>query len=85
MRVNGENLQFDGIEEKPVQRFFVNGGIYVLNPSALRIIVKDEPLDMTTLFQRVVDAGMRTTVFPIREYWLGPPRLFNRGACRARS
>ena len=58
------------IEEKPVQRFFVNAGIYVLNPSTLRFIPRDSLFDMTSLLQRVVDAKLRTAVFPIREYWL---------------
>lgn len=68
------------IEEKPVQRFFVNAGIYVLNPSAMHFIPNGQLLDMTTLLQRVVDANMRTAVFPIREYWLdiGQPDDFKR-------
>jgi dTDP-glucose pyrophosphorylase len=58
------------IEEKPIQRFFVNAGIYVLNPGVLDLIPGNDFFDMTTLLQHTIDAGKRTAVFPIREYWL---------------
>lgn len=35
-----------GIDEKPIQRFFVNAGIYVLDPQALKLITPKMPLDM---------------------------------------
>lgn len=59
-----------GIDEKPVQRFFVNAGIYVLNPSLLNIIKKNEYLDMPSLFEILIKDKEETNVFPIREYWL---------------
>ncbi|NTV49357.1 MAG: CBS domain-containing protein [Geobacteraceae bacterium] len=59
-----------GIEEKPVHRFFVSAGIYLLNPEILSIVPKDEYFDMPSLFEKVLEQNMATTVFPIREYWL---------------
>lgn len=59
-----------GIEEKPVLRYFVNAGIYVLNPETIDVIPRNEFYDMTTLFDDLIAAGNNTTVFPIREYWL---------------
>jgi dTDP-glucose pyrophosphorylase len=58
------------IEEKPVQHFFVNGGIYVLEPDALDLIASNTYFDMPTLFQALIDGQQETVVFPIREYWL---------------
>jgi dTDP-glucose pyrophosphorylase len=58
------------IEEKPVQRFFVNAGIYVLNPSTLNLVPRGEYCDMPDLLQGVVSRGGETAVFPVREYWL---------------
>lgn len=63
------------IEEKPVQRFFVNAGIYVLEPEALDLIPKDTFFDMPTLFEKVVAREKETAVFPIREYWLDIGRM----------
>jgi dTDP-glucose pyrophosphorylase len=59
-----------GIDEKPVQRFFVNAGIYVLEPKTLELIPNNEFFDMPNLFKRIIDKGEETTAFPIREYWM---------------
>jgi len=63
------------IEEKPVQRFFVNAGIYVLEPESLQMISKDTYFDMPTLFEQLVANKEETAVFPIREYWLDIGRM----------
>ena len=58
------------IQEKPTQKFFVNAGIYALDPEVLQFVRGSEYLDMTSLFERVVHEDWSTSVFPIREYWL---------------
>lgn len=63
------------IEEKPVHRFFVNAGIYVLEPGALDLIPKDTFFDMPTLFEKLVAQQQETAVFPVREYWLDIGRM----------
>lgn len=59
-----------GLDEKPVHRFFVNAGIYVLDPTVLDIIPVQEYFDMTELFTRLIDRNFETVAFPIREYWM---------------
>ena len=59
-----------GIDEKPVQRFFVNAGIYVLEPEALDQIPPNTFFDMPNLFEKLIAQKSKTLVFPIREYWL---------------
>lgn len=59
-----------GIKEKPVQRFFVNAGIYVLEPEALAHIPAGQFYDMPTLFEQLLAEGEEACVFPIREYWI---------------
>jgi NDP-sugar pyrophosphorylase family protein len=39
------------------------------------MVAAPEPLDMTTLFQRVIDSKAETAVFPIREYWIDIGRM----------
>lgn len=68
VRAEGEILS--GIDEKPVQTFFVNAGIYVLEPMVLRFIPENSFFDMPTLFEKLIEKGHKTTIFPIREYWL---------------
>lgn len=58
------------IDEKPVHRFLVNAGIYLIEPSVLALIPSGRRSDMTAIFGKIVDAGHTTAVFPIREYWL---------------
>ncbi len=58
------------INEKPVQEFFANAGIYVLEPEMLDLLPSAEHFDMPTLFNSAIKSGKRTIVFPIREYWL---------------
>lgn len=64
-----------GIEEKPVHRFFVSAGIYVLNPEVLDFVPKDEYFDMPILFEKMLEQKIETSVFPIREYWLDIGKL----------
>ncbi len=49
--IETEGVQIWRIEEKPVQRFFVNAGMYALAPEALDLISSDTLLDMPALFE----------------------------------
>lgn len=56
--------------EKPCLKFFVNAGIYLLEPVVHRYIPNGERFDMTDLIQRLLDEGRQVVSFPVREYWL---------------
>ncbi len=58
------------LTEKPLLKFFVNAGIYLLEPMVYRYIPNGQRFDMTDLIQRLLDEGRRVVSFPIREYWL---------------
>lgn len=68
--VEVDDHRIKGIEEKPIHSFFVNAGIYVLDPGMIDMVPPDTFFDMTTLFQKIVSEGFETAVFPLREYWL---------------
>jgi dTDP-glucose pyrophosphorylase len=68
--VKVDGYQILEIQEKPMQKFFVNAGIYVLDPDILDLIPREEPIDMTDLFDKVMEAKWPHAVFPIREYWV---------------
>jgi len=59
-----------GIDEKPVERFMVNAGIYVLAPSVIDLVPPNEHFDMPTLLERIREAGHQTAAFPLHEYWI---------------
>ena len=61
--------------EKPQYKFFVNAGIYVLDPAALELIETNEYLDMTGLIERLKAKNHKIAVFPIHEYWLDIGRM----------
>ncbi len=68
VEMNG--LGIKSIKEKPIHRFFVNAGVYVLDPRVLHLIEVDTYVDMTTVFNRLIEEKQKTAVFPIREYWM---------------
>ena len=68
--VKSDGHSFVGVTEKPLQRFFVNAGIYVLSPSTIATIDRNEKLNMTDLFERARVRTGHACVYPIHEYWL---------------
>ncbi|MEM9293940.1 MAG: nucleotidyltransferase family protein [Acidobacteriota bacterium] len=78
--VDLEGHGITAIREKPTARFFVSGGIYLLEPSALDLIPQDQPFDMPSLLDDLIQKERTTAAFPVREYWLdvGRPSDFHR-------
>jgi dTDP-glucose pyrophosphorylase len=78
--VEGDGHFVTHITEKPVQRCFINAGIYVVGSAA---VVRTRPLrrlDMPDLIKEVLADKHDVAMFPIREYWLdiGRPEDFDR-------
>jgi dTDP-glucose pyrophosphorylase len=65
-----EKGRIKSIDEKPINKFFVNAGIYVLEPAILQCIPQNTFFDMPELFEQMLENQEETSVFPIREYWL---------------
>ncbi|MDM4767510.1 nucleotidyltransferase family protein [Pelomonas sp. SE-A7] len=65
----------EAIEEKPIQRFTVSSGMYVLSPAALELVPSDRFFDMPTLFETLVARGLPTRCHRIDGYWLDIGRL----------
>jgi dTDP-glucose pyrophosphorylase/predicted transcriptional regulator len=70
-----ERQHITRIDEKPTQRFFVNAGIYVLEPKALALVPKNARFDMTALLDALIARGEAPAAFPIREYWIDIGKL----------
>lgn len=64
--------------EKPIQRFHVNAGIYVIGRKVIESVNKNEYVDMPTLLERHLNQNI--LMFPFYEYWLDIGRMddFNR-------
>ena len=66
------------IEEKPTKEFLISGGVYIINPSILKEIPKDEYYDITDLFNKLLDQNQKIGVYKIDDYWIdiGHPQDF---------
>lgn len=68
--VDIKGARITGLEEKPVSSFFINAGIYMLDPICLKMIPSSGTFDMTTLFARLIATNEPVHSFPIHEYWM---------------
>jgi NDP-sugar pyrophosphorylase family protein len=77
MRSGGELVN---IVEKPVQRYFINAGVYLLSPCVLERMPADVACDMPELIGQALAQGRKVVGFPFREYWLdiGQPKDYER-------
>lgn len=57
-------------DEKPIQRFSVNAGVYVLEPSLLKFVPKNEYFDMSHLLHKLLSEGIKANCFPMIEQWI---------------
>ncbi|MCR8708720.1 nucleotidyltransferase family protein [Campylobacter sp. RM5063] len=69
------NNDIKDIEEKPIQKFLVSAGIYVLEPEVLKYIKKDVYLDMPNLIKRLLDKKLKINSYILQDYWIDIGRL----------
>lgn len=84
--VQTEGVQVRAIAEKPMQKLFVNAGIYLLEPDLARYVPPGRRFDMTELIAVLLAEGVRVIGFPISEYWIdiGQPADYERAKLDAR-
>lgn len=70
---DGHHIQ--SMVEKPLYRYFINAGIYVLSPELVRSVSPNMRVDMPTLLEQQISAGRSVNMFPIHEYWLDIGRM----------
>jgi len=70
-----DHHQIRSITEKPTRQFYVNAGIYVLDPEAIKQIPTDDKFDMPTLFRDLQASSHTTVAYPVSEYWIDVGRF----------
>lgn len=55
------------MEEKPVLSYFINTGMYIMEPEYIQLIPKGISYHMTQLAQQMIDKGLKVGVYPISE------------------
>ena len=68
--VNLNGIRITGFHEKPISRYHINAGVYVLSPEILNLLVRDEHCDMPALFERVMLSGLQAIAYQMHEPWL---------------
>jgi dTDP-glucose pyrophosphorylase len=64
------------LREKPRMSFFVNAGLYAVDPTAILLLsTLSNRFDMTDLVEAALAAHARVGGFPVREYWLDVGQL----------
>lgn len=73
--VNTQGHAITKIVEKPVQHYFVNAGIYVLEPVLIGQIKAGEHLDMPALITKQLNKKRQINHFKLEQDWLDIGRL----------
>ncbi len=55
--------------EKPIQKNYVNGGIYVFKSSIIQHITKNKKKDVNDLFKSLIKKDKKIIVYPLHEPW----------------
>ena len=72
IKLNKNNIS--SIEEKPDYKFYINAGIYLMNPTCIDFVPKSF-FDMTTLFKKLVKNKKKVKPFLIGDYWIDIGRM----------
>jgi NDP-sugar pyrophosphorylase family protein len=73
--INGDGNKIISMVEKPIQRFFVNAGIYVVSPEVWCSVEQNSRIDMPSLLEQFIAKESNVLMFPIHEYWLDIGRI----------
>jgi len=73
--VKTEQQKLITIEEKPTENYFVNAGVYIINPEIIKDIPTETNFDMPNLFKQLIEKEEITAAFPVHEYWLDIGRM----------
>lgn len=68
IEMDGNRLKL--MKEKPRVDFFINAGMYCLNPEVMSFIPKNRFFDMTELIDTLLQNQHDVASFPIHEYWM---------------
>ena len=63
----GKNGELVSMEEKPKLSYFINTGMYVINPEVIELIPDNTMFHMTHLVDKVMQRGGRVGTYPISE------------------
>lgn len=63
----GDNGILESMEEKPKLSYFINTGMYIINPDTIQLIPDDIMFHMTHLVEKVMKQGGKVGTYPVSE------------------
>lgn len=73
--IEGKGNRVINMTEKPIQCYFVNAGIYVVDSDVVKSVPVNFKIDMPKLLERKMELGRNILMFPIHEYWMDIGRM----------
>lgn len=73
--VSTDGHRITAIVEKPVHHYFVNAGIYLLEPDFIRQVKSGDQIDMPTLLSARLQQGQQVNHFQVEQDWIDIGRL----------
>lgn len=67
--VETEGFSILNFSEKPVRVDYINSGIYILNKNIIKLIEKEEIIDIPELCLRSINKGYKTEIYPFTDDW----------------
>ena len=68
--VKTTGINIDGFEEKPLERSYINAGIYIFSPKIKQFLKKNERIDIPEIFRYLKIKRKKIIIFPIIENWI---------------
>ena len=62
-------MEVVSLEEKPKLQFFINAGVYILEPQILNYLPDTDFFNMTDVINAIVSNKLRVASFPLYGYW----------------
>ena len=67
--IQSEGQRVTKLVEKPIEKYFVNAGIYVVSEALLKQVGHNQVIDMPTLIEQQMERDELVSLFPLHEYW----------------
>ena len=73
--INTSGNKIISIEEKPISRFCVNAGMYIVTNSLLSLLSPNKRCDMPELFQRGLECDLKMHTYMMKDEWVDIGRI----------
>ena len=67
--VKSKGLLVENFQEKPVDKIYINAGIYVISNSAINLIKKNIKIDAPKFLMQLKKKKKKIIIFPAHEDW----------------